>query len=93
MENQQETKKEDIKETIERLVWLKITNFIMIAVVYICVLFGMLSVLSIGHSNGYGQSIIINMVILTIPLVICTILHYSSGKSLNKRIKEELGKM
>ncbi len=84
MENQQETKKEDIKETIE---------FIMIAVVYICVLFGMLSVLSIGHSNGYGQSIIINMVILTIPLVICTILHYSSGKSLNKRIKEELGKM
>jgi TRAP-type uncharacterized transport system fused permease subunit len=93
MENQQETKKEDIKETIERLAWLKTSNFITIAVVYICVLFSMVTSLIIGHFRGYGQSIIIKGVIFTVLLILCTISHYSTKKSLDKRFKEELDKI
>ncbi len=71
MENQQETKKEDIKETIESMV----TSLI------------------IGHFRGYGQSIIIKGVIFTVLLILCTISHYSTKKSLDKRFKEELDKI
>ncbi len=49
--------------------------------------------LIIGHFRGYGQSIIIKGVIFTVLLILCTISHYSTKKSLDKRFKEELDKI